>query len=88
VKDVFQSPDLGISPTEGAQNLLQHLKPNKATGLDDIPAKFLKEVSIEISPLISIIKPPDKNPPIMMKSKMFFFYTFFYIDGDIRFFKA
>jgi hypothetical protein len=56
-------PDLGISPTpemnkitintEGVQNLLQHLKPNKATGPDDIPAKFLKEVSIEISPLIS-----------------------------------
>jgi hypothetical protein len=42
--------------TEGAQNLLQHLKPNKATGPDDIPAKFLKEVSIEISPLISIIR--------------------------------
>ena len=41
--------------TEGAQNLLQHLKPNKATGPDDIPAKFLKEVSIEISPLISFI---------------------------------
>jgi hypothetical protein len=58
-------PDLGISPTpemnkitintEGAQNLLQHLKPNKATGPDDTPAKFLKEVSIEISPLISFI---------------------------------
>jgi hypothetical protein len=58
-------PDLGISPTpeinkitintEGAQNLLQHLKPNKATGPDDIPAKSLKEVSIEISPLISFI---------------------------------
>ena len=59
-------PDLGISPTpemnkitintEGVQNLLQHLKPNKATGPDDIPAKFLKEVNIEISPLISIIR--------------------------------
>jgi hypothetical protein len=41
-------PDLGPTPemnkitinTEGAQNLLQHLKPNKATGPDDIPAKF------------------------------------------------
>jgi hypothetical protein len=41
--------------TEGVQNLLQHLKPNKATGPDDIPAKFLKEVNIEISPLISLI---------------------------------
>jgi hypothetical protein len=41
--------------TEGVQNLLQHLKPNKATGPDDIPAKFLKEVNIEISPLISFI---------------------------------
>jgi hypothetical protein len=41
--------------TEGAQNFLQHLKPNKATGPDDIPAKFLKEVSVEISPLISFI---------------------------------
>jgi hypothetical protein len=55
-EDMDNLPDLGISPTEGAQNLLQHLKPNKATGLDDIPAKFLKEVSIEISPLISIIR--------------------------------
>jgi hypothetical protein len=28
----------------------------------------------------------DKSPPIMMKSKTFFFlYTFFYIDGDIRY---
>ena len=41
--------------TEGAQNLPQHLKPNKAKGPDDIPAKFLNEVSIEISPLISFI---------------------------------
>jgi hypothetical protein len=58
-------PDLAISPTsemnkitintEGAHNILQHLKPNKATGSDDIPAKFLKEVTIEISPLISFI---------------------------------
>ena len=64
--DMDNLPDLGISPTpemnkitintEGAQNLLQHLKRNKATGSDDIPAKFLKEVSIEISPLISIIR--------------------------------
>jgi hypothetical protein len=63
--DMDNLPDLGISPTpemnkitintEGAQNLLQHLKPNKATGPDDTPAKFLKEVSIEISPLISFI---------------------------------
>jgi hypothetical protein len=41
--------------TEGAQNLPQHLKPNKAKGPDDIPAKFLNEVSIKISPLISFI---------------------------------
>jgi hypothetical protein len=64
-EDMDNLPDLGINPTpemnkitfntEGAQNILQHLKPNKATGLDDIPAKFLKEVSIEISPLISFI---------------------------------
>jgi hypothetical protein len=55
-EDMDNLPDLGISPTpemnkitintEGAQNLLQHLKSNKATGPDDIPAKFLKEVSI------------------------------------------
>jgi hypothetical protein len=37
-------------------------------------------------------RPPDKSPltkspPIIMKSKMFWFflYTFFYIDGDIRY---
>ena len=52
-------PDLGISPTpemnkitintEGAQHLLQHLKPYKATGPDDIPTKFLKEIGIETS---------------------------------------
>jgi hypothetical protein len=58
-------PDLDISSTpemnkitintEGADHLLQHLKPNKATGPGDIPAKFLKNVSIEISPLISFI---------------------------------
>jgi hypothetical protein len=62
-EDMDNLPELGISSTpemnkitintDGAQNLLQHLKPNKATGPDDIPAKFLKEVSIEISPLIS-----------------------------------
>ena len=50
-EDMDNLPDLGISPTpemnkitintEGVQNLLQHLKPNKATGPDDIPAKFL-----------------------------------------------
>jgi hypothetical protein len=55
-EDMDNIPDLGISPTpemnkiiintEGAQNLLQHLKSNKATGPDDIPAKFLKEVGM------------------------------------------
>jgi hypothetical protein len=64
-EDMDNLPDLGISPTpkmnkitinkEGAHNLLQHLKPKKATGPDDLPAKFLKEFSIEISPLISFI---------------------------------
>jgi hypothetical protein len=64
-EDMDNLPDLCISPTpkmnkitintEGAQHLLQHLKHNKATGPDDIPAKFLKEVSIEFSPLISFI---------------------------------
>ena len=64
-EDMDNLPDLGINPTlemnkitfntEGAQHILQHLKPNKATGLDDIPAKFLKEVSIEISTLINFI---------------------------------
>jgi hypothetical protein len=64
-EDMNNIPDLGISPTpemnkitintERVQNLLQHLKPNKATCLDDIPAKFLKEFGIEISPLISFI---------------------------------
>jgi hypothetical protein len=57
-EDMDNLPELGISSTpemnkitintDGAQNLLQHLKPNKATGPDDIPAKFLKEKSFSL----------------------------------------
>jgi len=35
--------------------LLLNLKPHKAAGPDNLPSQFLKEVAVEIAPLLSMI---------------------------------
>ena len=40
---------------EGVANLLHNLSTHKATGLDSIPAYFLKELSYEITPILTKI---------------------------------
>ena len=40
---------------DGVANLLHNLNPHKATGSDGIPAYFLKECSIEIAPILTLI---------------------------------
>jgi hypothetical protein len=54
-EDMNNLPDLGISPTpemnkitintKGVHNLLQHLKPNKATGRTTSQLSFLKKLT-------------------------------------------
>ncbi len=39
----------------GVAKLLRNIKPNKATGLDGIPARVLKEIATEIAPAITIL---------------------------------
>ena len=40
------------------------------------------------TPWEQVKSPLTKSPPIMMKSKFIYFYTFFYIDGNIRYIKV
>ena len=44
-----------IIKTEGIQKLLHNLNPNKAAGPDEIKPRFLKELSHEIAPILTII---------------------------------
>lgn len=47
-------PDIKVT-AEGVLKLLQKLNPNKATGPDMLPARIMKELAAEISPLLAII---------------------------------
>ena len=49
-----QIPSITVSVNE-VVNLLQHLDPHKATGPDEIPAYFLKELSYEIALILTLI---------------------------------
>jgi len=40
---------------EGIAELLRNIDPNKANGPDQLPARFLKEVSLEIAPALTLI---------------------------------
>ena len=44
-----------IIKTDGIQKLLHNLNPNKAAGPDEIKPRFLKELSHEIAPILTII---------------------------------
>ena len=44
-----------IVEERGIHKLLTNLKPNKASGPDDIPARLLKELSNELSPIFKIL---------------------------------
>ena len=48
-------PQIPIITVDGVVNLLQHLDPHKATGPDGIPTYFLKELSYEITPFLTLI---------------------------------
>ena len=47
-------PDIKVT-AEGVLKLLQKLNPNKAPGPDMLPARIMKELAAEISPLLAII---------------------------------
>ena len=47
-------PSLRIN-TEGVTHLLLDIDPYKSTGQDNIPAKFLKEIAVQIAPTFSLI---------------------------------
>ena len=40
---------------EGVAKLLSNIDPSKAHGPDNLPARFLKEVSCEIAPTLTLI---------------------------------
>ena len=64
-EDVTHIPTLTIDPTpsvppirmhvEGVYDLLQNIQQHKASGPDNLPARFLKEVAYEISPILTLI---------------------------------
>jgi len=53
------SPLPDVSPItihhEGAAQLLLNIQPNKASGPDNLPARFLKEVANQIAPVLSVV---------------------------------
>ena len=50
------STDPGMSPhVDGIYQLLSNIQQHKASGPDNLPARFLKEVANEISPTLSLI---------------------------------
>ena len=52
-------PTPSISPiqihVDGVYQLLQNIQQHKASGPDNLPARFLKEVAFEISPMLTVI---------------------------------
>ena len=64
-EDASNIPDMGNSPyqdmqdlkisEEGARKLLKNIKVHKATGPDEIPAKFLHDFADELSPILRCI---------------------------------
>ena len=52
-----QLPDIDpiIITLEGVVKLLQHLNPSKASGPDAIPPSALKELAVEIAPILQVI---------------------------------
>ena len=57
--EVNDIPLPSISPltvhVEGVAQLLTNIQPHKASGPDNLPARFLKEVAYEIAPVLSIV---------------------------------
>ena len=49
-----KSPAITIT-TSGVEKLLANLNPNKASGPDNIPTRFLRELSSEVAPVLSTI---------------------------------
>jgi hypothetical protein len=47
-------PDINIT-VSGVLKLLRNINPNKATGPDTIPGRFLKELGTEITPALTLI---------------------------------
>ena len=64
-EDTQNLPTMGVSPhptmpdivvnQDGVTKLLQRLKPQKAAGPDELPARFLKECALSLSPLLTFI---------------------------------
>ena len=47
-------PPIQIDP-EGILHLLLDLKPNKAPGPDEIPARLLRELAYELAPVLAVL---------------------------------
>jgi len=64
-EDVTHIPTLTTDPTtsmppirihmESVYDLLQNIQQHKASGPDNLPARFVKEVAYEISPILTLI---------------------------------
>jgi hypothetical protein len=52
----------------GIEKLLKELKPNKAQGPDNIPARILKEMASKIAPILAIIFQKSINSGTPLKS--------------------
>ena len=60
----------------GIEQLLKELKPNKAQGPDNIPARILKEMASKIAPILTIIfqKSKLRNSPFRLVESTYSLY--------------
>jgi len=60
-------PSVNGIPFEGVASLLKILNHHKATGPDNIPAYFLKELSTELAPILTLIFQSSLHQGILPK---------------------
>ena len=71
IGNASNSPSLGVSPYNelphitvseaGVRQLLEYIKPHKATGPDGIPARLLKDYAADLAPVLSHIYQASLN---------------------------
>ena len=72
-------PVIGL---DGVVKLLRDLKPNKASGLDMIPNRVLKEVAVEIAPFLVMLFQASLDQGILPKEWKHAYVSPIYEKGD------
>ena len=50
-----------VITSPGIEKLLKNIKPNKSSGPDNIPARFLKETAVELAPALALLFQASMN---------------------------